>query len=238
MTARVIAKAGSLLLLLGFLLLGSGCSGTRLQIGGGIGLGASIKIPYALHASALGGIYKYAGLDYPKKKRDSWWETEFGFLIIHMTRAQEQTGFGAPSGGWYERDPMYTTAVRDKHFCFGFLPFLFDDTNMHQALELDLHLLFLSVRLGWHPNYSESPRVAGTKPKGGKWGYKEEKTGKMVIKPQFEKAESFSEGLAAVVKGGKWGFIDKTGKMLIKPKFKLDDVAGFSEGLKPVNIKK
>ena len=43
--------------------------------------------------------------------------------------------------------------------------------------------------------------------------------GAFVIKPQFNAAYSFSEGLAAVEIGetrpGKWGFIDKTGKVVI-----------------------
>ena len=39
---------------------------------------------------------------------------------------------------------------------------------------------------------------------GGKWGYIE-KTGKMVISPQFSECGQFVEGLAAVKVGNKWG---------------------------------
>jgi len=50
-----------------------------------------------------------------------------------------------------------------------------------------------------------------------------EKTGTFAIKPQFDEAYSFSEGLAAVRFGseetGKWGFIDKDGKLVINPTF-------------------
>ncbi|MBN2571704.1 MAG: WG repeat-containing protein [Ignavibacteriales bacterium] len=50
--------------------------------------------------------------------------------------------------------------------------------------------------------------------KNKKYGYID-KTGKIVIKPQFEWPSNFSEGLAYVRKNGKYGFIDKSGKILI-----------------------
>lgn len=62
-----------------------------------------------------------------------------------------------------------------------------------------------------------------------------DKTGEFVIKPQFRKAESFSDGLAAVSiydksKGKElYGYIDKTGAYVIKPQFYA--VTAFSEGL-------
>lgn len=42
------------------------------------------------------------------------------------------------------------------------------------------------------------------------------KTGDFVIKPQFEMATFFSEGLAAVEKNGKWSYIDYAGNYVIK----------------------
>ena len=56
---------------------------------------------------------------------------------------------------------------------------------------------------------------------GFMFGYIDE-AGKMVIFPQFEKAQDFSEGLAAVQVGQRdswWGYIDITGRMKIKPQF-------------------
>ena len=50
-----------------------------------------------------------------------------------------------------------------------------------------------------------------------------------VIAPQYEDALDFSEGLAAVKKDGKWGFIDKTGAEVIP--FIYDVVQPFSDGL-------
>jgi hypothetical protein len=55
-----------------------------------------------------------------------------------------------------------------------------------------------------------------------KYGYMD-KTGRVVIPPQFSDSGHFSEGLAwvSVLKGQKWlyGFIDKTGRIVIEPQF-------------------
>ena len=50
--------------------------------------------------------------------------------------------------------------------------------------------------------------------RNGKYGYID-KTGKIVIKPQFEWPSDFSEGFAYIKKNGKYGFINKSGKILI-----------------------
>ena len=62
----------------------------------------------------------------------------------------------------------------------------------------------------------------------GKYGYID-KTGKMLISPQFDDAGSFFDGLAGVRTGPKWGYIDKTGKMVISAQ--VDFARPFSEGL-------
>jgi len=69
--------------------------------------------------------------------------------------------------------------------------------------------------------------------KNGKWGYID-RTGKVIIRPQFEDAYYFSEGLAAVKLGDKLGYIDKTGRFVIKPQF--NHAWDFSEGLARVTI--
>lgn len=65
---------------------------------------------------------------------------------------------------------------------------------------------------------------------GIKYGYID-KTGKVIIKPQFIKAGDFHEGLAYACKT-RCGYIDKTGKFVIKPRFQ--DANDFSEGLASV----
>jgi hypothetical protein len=40
-----------------------------------------------------------------------------------------------------------------------------------------------------------------------------DKSGSVVIAPQFEECRGFGEGVAAVKSNGKWGYIDTTGAM-------------------------
>ncbi|PIU56445.1 MAG: hypothetical protein COS87_02150 [Chloroflexi bacterium CG07_land_8_20_14_0_80_45_17] len=67
----------------------------------------------------------------------------------------------------------------------------------------------------------------------GKWGYID-KSGHIIIKPQFDHASHFSEGLAVIKVSNKLGYIDITGKVVIAAQF--DGADGFSEGLAAVNI--
>ncbi len=52
----------------------------------------------------------------------------------------------------------------------------------------------------------------------GKWGYIDAK-GVMVIRPQWDDAGEFSEGLAAVRSGEAWGIVDAAGSVIAKPAF-------------------
>ncbi|MBP5515769.1 MAG: TonB family protein [Bacteroidales bacterium] len=52
----------------------------------------------------------------------------------------------------------------------------------------------------------------------GKYGYID-KTGKMIIEPQFDDAMDFNDGMAAVQIGDKWGYINTNGKIAIKPQY-------------------
>jgi hypothetical protein len=67
-----------------------------------------------------------------------------------------------------------------------------------------------------------------TRGRGYKQGYCN-RNGDVVIKPQFEYAREFSDGLAAVLIDGKFGYIDKTGKLVISPQFAY--AGDFSEGM-------
>lgn len=58
--------------------------------------------------------------------------------------------------------------------------------------------------------------------KTGLWGYMDTNF-KVAIKPQFFDAKCFSEGMAAVFDGEKWGFINKKGKYVISPAYEHVD---------------
>jgi hypothetical protein len=85
---------------------------------------------------------------------------------------------------------------------------------------------------------------------GGKWGGVD-KTGKIVVQPQFEASPpqsdvaleivardirrvTLSDGLAAVRVGNKFGYIDMTGKYVIDPQF--DEADPFVDGLAMIVI--
>lgn len=63
---------------------------------------------------------------------------------------------------------------------------------------------------------------------GNYWGYSD-KNGKIIIKPQFDKVQNFSEGLAAVYKNKKWGYINEKGAWAIQPKFPSAMCYGYRE---------
>jgi hypothetical protein len=70
----------------------------------------------------------------------------------------------------------------------------------------------------------------------GKYGYIA-RTGRILIVPQYARAEDFSEGLAAVTLDNsfpeKWGYIDETGRLVIPPRFQ--EAGKFSDGVALVN---
>ncbi|MBR6441757.1 MAG: WG repeat-containing protein, partial [Bacteroidales bacterium] len=65
------------------------------------------------------------------------------------------------------------------------------------------------------------------------WGFVD-KTGAVVIPPQYIKVMDFSEGMAQVKVGGKWGYLDKTGQIAIAAQY--DRTENFSEGLAKVQV--
>jgi hypothetical protein len=58
------------------------------------------------------------------------------------------------------------------------------------------------------------------------------KKGERISTRLFERANKFSDGMAAIQLDDKWGFIDTTGNIVIQPQY--DIRSDFSEGLAPV----
>lgn len=87
----------------------------------------------------------------------------------------------------------------------------------------------------FHPLEDDKSDLPGCFPQGGKFGYID-KTGKVVITPQFFVAQDFAEGLAAVrveeTNESMYGYIDRTGHIVIAPRF--HQAGPFSEGLAAV----
>jgi hypothetical protein len=55
-----------------------------------------------------------------------------------------------------------------------------------------------------------------------------DRSGELVVRPQFDRAGYFSEGMAAVRVGGKHGYIDTSGELVIPPEF--DGSSNFEGG--------
>jgi WG containing repeat len=72
-------------------------------------------------------------------------------------------------------------------------------------------------------------------PSSPKFGFID-RTGKVVIPPQFESADRFSEGLAFVKTSNRVGYIDHQGKFVLRPKF--DPSQPFSDGLTSISLPK
>lgn len=63
-----------------------------------------------------------------------------------------------------------------------------------------------------------------------------DKSGSIITAERYDYANDFSEGLAAVRIGEKWGYIDKKGRLVIQPRF--DEARMFSDGLACVQLGK
>ena len=73
------------------------------------------------------------------------------------------------------------------------------------------------------------PDLESFKDESGKYGYREKKTQKIFIAPQFDAAYSFHEGIAAVKVDHKYGYIDRHGLIVIKLDY--DWASSFHNGL-------
>ena len=66
--------------------------------------------------------------------------------------------------------------------------------------------------------YRDRTRIVKARTAGGEWGYVDP-SGSFLIPPQFEAADYFSEGVAAVELHGRFGYIDTDGHFVVKPRY-------------------
>lgn len=85
----------------------------------------------------------------------------------------------------------------------------------------------IELRYSSAGEFSEGLAAVQLEP-GGKWGYVD-RNGKLRIRPIFDAASKFSDGLACVQRHEKWGYINDKGGATIQPQFDLP-CADFSEG--------
>jgi hypothetical protein len=88
-------------------------------------------------------------------------------------------------------------------------------------------LLFAQVSLS--PQASAQIGNTPLKPaeQGNKWGYVDS-TGTFLIRPQFDSADPFSDGVAEIELNNRFGFIDTSGRFVAQPKY--FSVGPFKEG--------
>ncbi|MGN6568847.1 MAG: WG repeat-containing protein, partial [Flavipsychrobacter sp.] len=126
--------------------------------------------------------------------------------------------------GTYVIKPQYKSGT---YFSEG-QAFVVGDEGYPECIDKKGSVLFVLKDIAIASVYSEGLAVVYT---NGKYGFIN-KEGKIVINPQYDVADNFSEGLAAVavIEEGKekYGFIDKEGKLIIP--YQFSTVTAFSEG--------
>lgn len=127
------------------LLLTSGCSAFRADVGFGFGIGAQVKIPAVAHVGMFHiGFFKFAGHNYDEGFRAGGpWELEINLLVHADSEKRSMTDESAP---------------KNEHFCVSFLPIVMDaindDSIEHSTgFEIQLNAVFFSIYLGFNPYY-------------------------------------------------------------------------------------
>lgn len=69
---------------------------------------------------------------------------------------------------------------------------------------------------------------------GSKWGYKDD-SGKIIIEPIYDHVDKFCQGLATVMLGGAWQYIDYNGNLALSDS-RWEDIKRFSTGVAAVCI--
>lgn len=86
--------------------------------------------------------------------------------------------------------------------------------------------LAIRTRFAWGGPFSDARAIVHDE-EGGTWVI--DRHGRDVFRSTWDHIRSYADGLAAVKKDDKWGFVDRDGAVVIEPRFEA--VASFSEGL-------
>jgi hypothetical protein len=114
------------------------------------------------------------------------------------------------------------------------------ESNALKLLALTICLSLLSLSCARHQQSTIPANEANASTrlfrifKDRKFGFID-RSGKVVIEPQFDWVEDFSEGVALVPANGTRVFIDNTGKVAIEPKA-FEVINGFTDGLARGNV--
>ena len=140
------------LLLSCLLLAAPGCASFRAEVGVGAGLGVEVSLPVILHTGfALGG-FTYVGHRYDKgwgaHRKDGDFDHSGSAVLFH---SMSHDGAIIPPD-------LAIWKAGEEHTCGGVAPLLWDvirekDTRHSYAFEIGIHLLAISIRLGWNPYY-------------------------------------------------------------------------------------
>ncbi|HZU95985.1 MAG TPA: hypothetical protein VFF73_04695 [Planctomycetota bacterium] len=128
-------------LLLGVALVStSGCAGFRAQFGGGIGLGADVKLPGLWHMGLSAGQYMNVGIRYDEPELSH--DAEINAMVWHWEGRQSR----------HRGTPRHFVC---EHACWGVLPPVTTTCNKDDLaiwdFEIGLNLLVIDLRLGFNP---------------------------------------------------------------------------------------
>lgn len=165
-------------------------------------------------------------------------------IYLEMERADKAKGSWRHIAGYIDETGAMVIAPRFK-FAYDFSEGLARVALEGVAGFIDLEGKVVIKIDAWVGDFHEG--LAAASMPGGRepLGYID-RLGTMVIKPQYQFADDFSEGLAGVQVDDKWGFINRQGELVIAPRFGLrreqrhpENVISsgrFSEGLACVRL--
>lgn len=131
----------------------SGCSMFRAQLGGGLGLGAEIKLPGLAHTGLGAGTYRNLGIRYDSPELSD--DASATLLAWHWEGRQS-------------RRPEQGRRFIVEHSCWGGLPpyttMVDEDPLAIWDFEIGLNLLVIDIRLGFNPLRLGQPRKRSLPP--------------------------------------------------------------------------